>query len=254
MASPPIPPSLEQLGNRPFSFFPAIERIEHNEWLYGKATWSEILVVNTRSGMELWIPRRFVGELSSTGDPVLILGLTRELEYKGGMICPTRRRILNMPVVGAAGLAGSGEERPEPAPVLGIRLASATDRRMMRLVGGALAVAILAWLVVASFTRVGTIRQRVVFTTRDQSYLDLTPRDDYLAVVNKIGKPSLERSQEIGTIQYRELGYPDRRYAVILMGAELNSALFVGIMDQNWHPVYATNSATMALLRGLKKF
>jgi len=31
------------------------------------------------------------------------------------------------------------------------------------------------------------------------------------------------------------------------MGAELNSAQFVGIMDQNWRPVYATNNSTMAL-------
>jgi len=253
MASPPIPPSLEHLGNRPFSFYPAIEQIEHNEWIFRKATWSEILVVNTQTGMELWIPRRFVGELSSTDRPVSILGLTRQLEYKGGMICPARRRILSMSAVGT-GSAGSAADRAEPAPVLGIRLESGTDRRMMRLVGGALAVAIVALLLVASFTRVGTFRQRVVFTAKDQSYLELTPRDDYLAVVSKIGKPALERSQEIGTIQYRELGYPDRRYAVILMGAELNSAQFVGIMDQNWRPVYATNNSTMALLRGLKRF
>ena len=38
------------------------------------------------------------------------------------------------------------------------------------------------------------------------------------------------------------------------MGAEVNTAVYVGIMDQNWHPLYATNSATMSLLRGLRKF
>jgi hypothetical protein len=252
MASPPIPPTLEHLGNQPFALFPAIGQIEHNEWLYKKATWSEIQVVNRKDGLEIWIPRRFVGELSSTGEPVLILGLTRELEYQGGMVCPSKRRILQMPA-SLGGIAVSGE-RSQPAPVLGIRLESGTDRRMLRLVGGAVTVAILGCLVVASFTRVGVFRQRVIFTAKDQSYLDLTPHDDYLAVVNKLGKPVEDRSQEIGTIQYRELGYPDRRYTVVLMGGEINSAVYVGIMDQDWRPIYATNGATMSLLRSLRRF
>ena len=254
MASPPIPPTLDLLGHQSFSLFPAIHHIEYNEWLYRKATWSEIQVVNCKTGLEVWIPRRFVGELSSTGDPVLILGLTRELEYKGGMVCPCRRRILQMPAAPGAPLAGGGADRVKPAPILGIRLESSTDRRMFRLVGVAVALAILGCLVVASFTRVGTFRQRIVFTAKDQSFLDLTPRDDYLAVVTKLGKPAQDRLQEIGTIQYRGLGYPDRRYTVILMGGEINSAVYVGIMDQNWHPLYATNSATMSLLRSLRRF
>ena len=84
MASPPIPPSLEHLATRPFSFYPPIVNVEHNEWLFRKATWSEILVVNCKSGAEVWISRRFVGEVSRIDDPVLIVGLNRELEYKGG--------------------------------------------------------------------------------------------------------------------------------------------------------------------------
>jgi hypothetical protein len=40
MASPPIPPQLDHLVTRPFSFYPAIVGIEHNEWLYRKANWS----------------------------------------------------------------------------------------------------------------------------------------------------------------------------------------------------------------------
>jgi hypothetical protein len=254
VASPPIPPSLEHLGNRPFSFYPAISGIEHNEWLYRRASWSEVLVVNTQNGMELWIPRRFVGELSTTDSPVSIMGLTRELQYKSGMIYPCRRQVLTMPVAGSAEATGAGAERVNPASVLGIRLESSTDRRMLRLVGGAMAVALAACLVVVSLTRVGVVRQRVVFTAKDQSYLELTARDDYLGVVNKLGKPAQERDAEIGTIQYRALVYPSRRYTVILMGGELNGARFVGIVDQNWHAVYSTNSATMALLRGLKKF
>src|SRR3954466_13968742 len=98
VASPPIPPQLEHLVTRPFSFYPPIVGIEHNEWLYRKTNWSEILVVNCRSGAEVWISRRYVGEEARVEDPVLIVGLARELEYKGGMIVPFQRRVIEMPV------------------------------------------------------------------------------------------------------------------------------------------------------------
>src|SRR3982751_6626006 len=61
MASPPIPPQLDHLITRPFSFYPPIIGVEHNEWLFRKATWSEILVVNCKTSNEVWIPRRFLG-------------------------------------------------------------------------------------------------------------------------------------------------------------------------------------------------
>src|SRR5215468_3337913 len=117
MASPPIPPQLDHLVTRPFSFYPAIIGIEHNEWLFRKASWSEILVANCKSGSEIWISRRYIGEVSRVDDPVLIVGLVRELEYKGGMIVPYQRRVIEMPVaVGAAPLPPA--ERGEPAPVV----------------------------------------------------------------------------------------------------------------------------------------
>ena len=254
MATPPMPPSLDPLPNRPFSFFPAIGNIEHNEWVFRKATWSEILVANLKSGLEIWIPRRYVGELSATDEPVLIVGLTRELEYKGGLIYPHQRRVLQMPALAGGSAEGTDHPRNEPGSVLGIRLESKTDRRMFRLIGLALGAAVIAGVLAVNLTRVGTFRQRVVFTAKDQSFLDLTPRDDYLAITTKLGKPSLDRSAEIGTIMYRGLGYPDRRYTVILMGPEANTEHFVGIMDDSWHPIYSTSETTMSLLRGLKKF
>ena len=108
MSSPPIPPLLDHLATRPFSFYPPIVSIERNEWLYRKSTWSEILVVNCKSGEEVWIPRRFVGEVSRVDDPVLIVGLTKELEYKAGSVWPYQRRVLEMPV------AVGGEAPPRP--------------------------------------------------------------------------------------------------------------------------------------------
>src|SRR2546426_3933479 len=98
MCIPPIPPPLESLGPRPFSFYPAILNIEHNEWLFRKATWSEILVYNVKTNEELWIPRRFLGELSRIEDPVVIVGLVKELEYRSGSVLPHQRRGIEMAI------------------------------------------------------------------------------------------------------------------------------------------------------------
>src|SRR6516162_853821 len=172
MSSPPIPPLLDHLATRPFSFYPPIISIEWNEWLYRKSTWSEILVVNCKSGEEVWIPRRFIGEVSRTDDPVLIVGLTRELEYKAGAVWPFQKRVLQMP--SAVSLVKRAEENaaePKPAPVVGIRL-EPSDKRVFRLIGMALAVAIGLYVVAVNLNRVGEIRQRsITFTAKDQSFL-----------------------------------------------------------------------------------
>ena len=121
MASPPIPPQLDHLITRPFSFYPAIIGVEHNEWLYRKASWSEILVVNCKSGAEIWISRRYIGEVSRVDDPVLIVGLVRELEYKAGMVVPYQRRVIEMPLaVGGSRRSRVAVERPEPGIIVGI--------------------------------------------------------------------------------------------------------------------------------------
>ena len=260
MASPPIPPSLDHLTTRPFSFYPPIVNIEHNEWLFRKATWSEILVVNSKSGAEVWISRRLVGEVSRIDDPVLIVGLNRELEYKGGTLWPYQRRVIEMPVaVGGSPLAsGAVADRGRSAPVVGIRLES-NDRRIFKLIGAALPVAVLLCLAALRLTQVGEVRQGVVFTTKDQQYLGLTSRDDYFAAVRKLGKPASDRWQSAsGELQYRALGYPDRKYNVILMGSGRQAALYIGTMDENWKPVHSvalhSGGTTASLLRALKRF
>src|ERR1700694_3585824 len=98
MSVPPVPPPLEQLGQRPFSFYPPISNIVHNEWLYRRATWSEVLVQNTKTHEEIWVARRFLGAVSSVGsEPVMIVGLAKELEYKAGTLWPVERRVIEMP-------------------------------------------------------------------------------------------------------------------------------------------------------------
>src|SRR5258708_25542191 len=98
MAVPPAPPPLEQLGPRPFSFYPPIGNIAHNEWLYQRATWSEVLVRNTKTAAEIWVPRRLVGEISRVDEPVMIVGLTKEMEYRGGALWPVVRRVIAIPL------------------------------------------------------------------------------------------------------------------------------------------------------------
>jgi hypothetical protein len=261
MSSPGSPPSLDHLSTRPFSFYPAIIGVEHNEWLFRKATWSEILVVNCKSGNEVWIPRRYIGEVSKVDDPVLIVGLNKELEYKGGAIWPYQRRVIQMPMAVGGGPQRTTEEPqpPPPAPSTGLRLDSPTDRRIFKLIGIVVLASIAAYLVMLNYMRVGELRQRVKFTTKDQSYLELTGRDDYFAVVQKLGRPAQERWQtETGAIQYQALGYPDRGYTVILMGSDRKSAAYIGTLDSNWTPVHSvelhTGGTTFPMLRGLKRF
>jgi hypothetical protein len=247
MAAPPIPPSLEHL--------------EHNEWLFRKATWSEILVVNCKTSNEIWIPRRFIGEVSRIDDPVLIVGLNRELEYKAGAVWPYQRRIIEMPVaVGGIPLPPSeSTDRGAPAPIVGIRLES-SDKRIFRLIGIAVALAIGLYIVAVNLNRVGKVRQRtVVFTARDEVFRELGGRDTYFTVVQKLGQPASDRwASESGALQFRALSYPDRRYTVILMGGDRNSALYIGTVDDNWKPVHSVplhaGGTTASALKGLRRF
>ena len=253
MASPPIPPQLDHLVTRPFSFYPPIVGIEHNEWLFRKASWSEIMVLNCKSSSEIWISRRYIGEVSRVDDPVLIVGLIRELEYKGGMVIPFQRRVIEMPLaVGGGAQVAAG--RSEPAPIVGIRVSSPTDRRIIKLICGA----VIAAIVLATFA-VYLSRPRVVFTTRDGTYLGLTARDDRTAIVGKLGEPATDHWQsDSGELQYEALAYPERRLTVILMGSDRKNVHYIGAMDQAWKPVHAvplrSGGSTDSLLRGLRRF
>jgi hypothetical protein len=255
MAIPPIPPPLESLGSRPFSFYPSILNIEHNEWLYRKATWSEVLVTNAKTGEDLWIPRRFLGELSRIDDPVVIVGLSKELEYRGGAVWPYQRRVIQMPLaVNDAPRSAAVPAKSEPAPVIGIRVES-TESRLGRLVAVALACGTVACILVVALSREGVVRPRVTFTAKDQMYQELSHNDDYFAVVQKLGPPSQDRwKSETGALQFRALCYPQRAYTVILMGSDRSAARYIGTLDSNWQLLYSTSKEASALLRALGKF
>jgi len=256
--SVPPPPPLEHLGRRPFSFYPAIINIEHNEWVFRRATWSEILVANTKGNLEIWIPRRHLGQISPVEDPVMIVGLLKELEYKAGAVWPHERQVIEMPR-GPENTGTAAAPPVSPAPIVGIRLESSTESRIGRLIGAVLTIAVLAFVLVVAVFRIGPLRSRLVFTARDQAYLELNRRDDYHSIVSKLGKPAEDRwRSDPGELQYRLMWYPERAYSVILMGSDRKDAHYVGAMDGNWHVLHYVEipggGNTRPLLRGLKRF
>jgi hypothetical protein len=146
VAAPLIPTPLDQVGRRPFLFYPAIVGIEHNEWTLRRVSSSEVQVINTKTAEELWIPRRFLGEVSAIEAPFIIAGLVKELEYADGAVAPHRRRVIEMPraVNGpasanpvAANLVNASPSNTAPAPaklapVIGIRVESGPSSRTGR--------------------------------------------------------------------------------------------------------------------------
>jgi hypothetical protein len=244
MDSQPLPPPLEQLATRPFSFYPPIVGIEHNEWEYRQCTWSEILVANRPSGMELWIPRRFFGDVSTVDDPVLIAGLTRELEFSGGMLHPYKPRLVRMP---SSGVSFSAPAEPL-RPFKGLKMETG-DKRVVTMMAIAVGGLILICVLAVAGLRIGTLTgRRVVLTASDQSYTLLNSRDDHFGVVSKIGAPTSDRTKEVGTVQYEALSYPQRKYTVILMGTDIKTVKYIGTMNDKWEPLHWTTEYTNALL------
>lgn len=259
MSAPPIPPPLEPLAGRAFSFFPPILNVKHNEWRFRKTTWSEILVVNAKSDLEVWIPRRLIGEVSSVEEPVMIVGLLKELEYKAGAVWPHERRVIEMPAVGEMAQVQPGRGGASgPVAVLDTRTGSSTESRIGRLVGAVLVLGLLVCCLVIFVFRAGPLRT-VTFTATDQDFLTLSRTDDYFAVVRKLGSPAEDRWREKGgELQYRVLWYPQRSYFVILLGSDRNDARYIGALDRNWHVIHyvelPNGGGTASMLRSLERF
>ncbi|MBM3736699.1 MAG: hypothetical protein FJW39_13030 [Acidobacteria bacterium] len=249
----------DSLGGRAFSFYPPIIGIEHNEWTFQEARWSEILVRNSKSAEEVWIPRNYLGEVSKVEEPVMIIGLKRELEYKGGTVWPHNRRVLQMPppVTGARTESGS-TGAPPPQPLSELRLGG-TESRIGKLIGIALVAGILLTFLVVAFLRQkqtgGTIEYQGVL----QAELGFTIETDFFAVVRKLGRPESDKWQsETGERQYRQLSYPKQDLFIILMGSERESVRYIGAKDGKGRIVHSVKLPggrnTEPILRSLKPF
>lgn len=256
MSDESIPPPFEPLARRTFSFYPPILNVEHNEWRFRKATWSEALVTNAKSDLEVWIPRRLIGEISRVDEPVMIVGLLTELEYKAGAVWPHERRVIEMRGTPAPPPAAASPGTP--APRRAMSGANPAESRAGRLIAMALGAGLLLGLTMLLVYRLAPVRN-VQFTSKDQDYLSLSRTDDYFAVVRKLGTPAGDRWRvKGGEIQYRALWYPGRSYYIILLGPDRGSMHYIGAVDSNWRLIHSVElpggSDTGALLRGMGKF
>ncbi len=250
----PVFASIEHLGERPFSFYPAIIGVDHNEWVFRRSTWSEMLVFNRTSKQEVWIPRRFVGEVSRIDEPVVIIGLTKELEYKGGMIVPHERRVIEIPrAVNDIPLSPQPTPEPRPAPIVGIRLEGGAESHVGRLLAGAIAVGIIICVALVAF--MSSSGKRVSYHAVMQTDLGFTGNDDYFSIVNKLGPPSEDKwRSDQGEIQYRRLVYSQQGIAIVLMGSDRKDMHYIGSMDKDWKVVHSVSGNAEAMLRNLKRF
>ena len=243
MPAPHIPTPLEQLGHRPFSFYPAIQNIQHNEWQFRRAHADEIQVVNTKSQQEFWIPRRFLSGVSSIEEPVVIVGLLKELECREGIVVPHVRRVIEMPRavndVPRPWLAAP--ERGQLAPVVGIRVESSAESQKSRKLLGAVAAGILTCIVGMVVFRDATAGSRArFFGAASRLSLPFTANDDYESIVSRIGYPESSRSRPSpdGRAFYL-LRYPDRGFTVVLLGGDRAHAFYVGALGRGGRVVHS---------------
>ncbi len=225
----PLPTPLQDLGGRRFSFYPPIRNLEHNEWVHRRSTWSESVVLNLRSGDEVAVPRMFVGEVSSVDDPVIIVGLTRELEWNAGVVVPHKRQVIELPVA----VNDNGTQQPSmssrPAQVVNIRLEPKRDLPAGKWIGLVFALGAVAFTIIASVARQTQPRPRIDFTRASQAYHQFGPDDDYGSVITALGKPAQDRAvtDTDGHI-YRLLTYPARQFSVVL-----DEGRYAGALDMH---------------------
>lgn len=252
MSIAPLPTPLNDFGGRRFSFYPPIRNLGPNEWLYRRATWSECVVANARSGEEFCIPRMFLGDVSDDGETIMIVRLVCELEWRGGAVLPRERRVIVMPAPSNETAAVARRDRP--APVVNISLESKPETRFRKWIGVAAVLGAVGLTIVADVARQTQAHQRPDSYRGYRSYLQLGPGDNYAAAIAKLGLPS--RTHTLGAL--RSLTYGPRHYSVILMTSGLGEARYIGTVDLHGRVLDAVRfpdgSTASALLRSLPSF
>ncbi len=252
---------IDQLKDREFSFYPSIGNFETNLWRLRDSNWSELLVENQADLTQVWVPRRYLGEVSATDRPVMIVGLNRELDYRAGSVWPVQKRVLKMPRLPSS--AVQVEPNPSPGNTQGefarsMRL-DASEKKVGRLILIALASALVLVALVVFVFRGFESGEMVSYKAVVQENLGLGPEDDYFAVTRKLGEPKGDRWKSEGeSVQYRLLEYPGKNLNIILSGRDRSQALYIGALDSDWKVVDSINqkggSNTYRVLAKLPRF
>ncbi|HEY4086832.1 MAG TPA: hypothetical protein VGM43_12885 [Bryobacteraceae bacterium] len=254
-----LPGLIGLTGGRSFAFYPPILGVAHNEWRFRRATWTDVVVVNTKSGDEACIPRSFLADVSANA-PVVIVGLKKELEWREGMAVPYRRPVVELPIAVNDNMPSPSVQasRPRrPAPVVSIRLDSprtpaATGRKAVVVV----MLGVVAAAVVADVARPGEVLERIEGVRPHRVWQQLTPGDNYSAVVSKLGQPEAQRTfiDEEGEV-FRSLEYPSARFTAILEGTTQEDAHYVASLDARGRILGTPpGSVSAARLRSLPHF
>jgi len=184
-----------------------------------------VVVVNSRTGTECVIPRAHIGEVSYVDDPVVIVGLRRELELREGLVRAWHCPVIELPV--AVNQSGNVIPHPEfPAQVVSIRLEAPNESR-----------AGLKWAVGLVLGAIGCL------TAANIARSHLNP-----------GLASAHSVRASDGHTYRVIRYPDRNSIVVLD----SRSRYLGTMDFHHRVLDAvtlpdgTNSAP--LLRSLPPF
>jgi hypothetical protein len=251
-----LPSPLDTLGGRSFSFFPPILNVAHNQWIYRESTWSEFCVVNAATGAEVWIPRMFLGEISRVGDPLAIVGLRKELEWKGGIVSAMRRTVIEMP------LAVNDVPRPARAaslaPVVPIRLESPAASRRGRKIGVALMLGAVCLTFVADIARQINWQSRAEAFRFARAWRHISPGDTMPSVVARLGTPSDDRTfTNSEGLRFRVLSWPKRGLKIVLMATGHEDEHYLGTVGSDGQVlqfVQVSGEDVPQLLRAAVKF
>lgn len=142
MSAPLVPSPLDYVGRRKFAVYPPIRNAGPNEWLLRSGTWSEINIVNAQTGDGVWLARQYVGGVSDRTGFVLVVELTKELEYADGSVSPVVKRVIEMPAPSDTPQKKDRRKRG-PAPVVGIKVEPADSPTLRTLAKLALGILVL---------------------------------------------------------------------------------------------------------------
>src|SRR5579871_455560 len=241
MPAPSIPPLLAELGRRPFSFYPAILQIEHNQWVYEGSTWSEVTVRHEKTNESIVIPRHYLGEISSVDAPVVMVGLLKELECRDGVALPAERRVIEMPLAANGALPVWKEHRSGvPATVVGIRVEDSRRSPAVRLILAGVALGVAGCVLAINLYRGGVNASRAFYAPAQRADLGLRAGDNAAAVSRLLGGAAADTWQNTAPHRgFRVLSYPSRGVRVVLFGSEPADATFLGVLDRTWRPMEA---------------